>query len=262
MELTISGAKIFAATGGKPFVPGQPTVVFVHGAGMDHTVWTLQTRWFAHHGRNVLAVDLPGHGRSDGTPLASIAAMADFIPALLDAAGAKDAALVGHSMGALVALEAAARHASRVRALGLLGIAATMPVHPKLLEAAAANDPAAGAMIVEWGFGARAQIGGATAPGAWMTGSGAQLLARSRPGVLSADLAACNAYQGAAAAAATLACPTLYLLGAGDRMTPAKAAQALIAVTKNAAVTLLPETGHMAMVERPDAALDALAKIA
>jgi pimeloyl-ACP methyl ester carboxylesterase len=262
MELAISGLKIFAATGGKPFVPGQPTVVFLHGAGMDHTVWTLQTRWFAHHGRNVLAVDLPGHGRSNGSPLASIEAMADFVPALLDAAGATDAALVGHSMGALVALEATARHPARVRALGLLGIAATMPVHPKLLEAAAADDPAAGAMIVDWGFGVRAQIGGATAPGAWMTGSAAQLLARSRPGVLSADLAACNAYRGAVAAAASLACPTLYLLGAGDRMTPAKAAQSLIAATKFAATTMLPETGHMAMVERPDAVLDAIAKIA
>jgi len=262
MDLDIAGAKIFAATGGRAFVPGQPSVVFLHGAGMDHTVWTLQTRWFAHHGRNVLAVDLPGHGRSDGAALESIEAMADFVSAVLDAAGAADAALVGHSMGALVALEAASRHAPRVRALGLLGIAATMPVHPKLLEAAAANDPAAAAMIVDWGFGARAQIGGATAPGAWMTGGGAQLLARSRPGVLAADLGACNAYQGAAAAAAKLACPTLYLLGAGDRMTPAKAAQSLIATTKNAVATILPETGHMAMVERPDAVLDALAKFA
>ena len=262
MEFAIAGAAVFAATGGKAFVPGQPTVVFVHGAGMDHTVWTLQTRWFAHHGRNVLAVDLPGHGRSGGEALESIAAMADFIPRLLDAAGAADAALVGHSMGALVSLEAASRHASRVRALGLLGIAATMPVHPKLLEAAAANDPAAAAMIVDWGFGGRAQIGGATAPGAWMTGSGLRLLSRRRPGVLSADLAACNAYQGAAAAAAALVCPTLYLLGSGDRMTPAKAAQSLISATKNATATVLAETGHMAMVERPDAVLDALAKFA
>ena len=110
MELAVDGRRVFAATGGKPFDPARPTVVFVHGAGMDHTVWNLQTRWFAHHGRNALAIDLPGHGRSEGPVLATIEAMADFVPRLLDAAGASQAALVGHSMGALVSLAAAARH--------------------------------------------------------------------------------------------------------------------------------------------------------
>jgi pimeloyl-ACP methyl ester carboxylesterase len=261
MELDVAGTEIFAATGGRVFQPRKPTILFLHGAGMDHTVWTLQTRWFAHHGRNVLAIDLPGHGRSGGTALGSIGDLADFVPRLLDAAGAADAALVGHSMGALVALEAAARHPARVRALALLGIAATMPVHPKLLAAAAANDPAAAAMIVDWGFGQIAQLGGAQAPGTWMTGGGAQLLARAKPGALGTDLAACDAYKGAVDAAAKVEKPVLYLLGAADKMTPAKAAQSLIAATKKATLEILPGTGHMMMVERPDATLDAIARV-
>src|SRR5256885_9237029 len=107
MEITASGRTIFASTGGQAFDPAQPTVVFLHGAGMDHTVWALQTRWFAHHGRNVLALDLPGHGRSAGPPLRTIAEMAELVAAAATAAGAERLALVGHSMGALVALAGA-----------------------------------------------------------------------------------------------------------------------------------------------------------
>src|ERR1700676_2624985 len=104
MKITASGRDVFASSGGQQFDPAQPTVVFLHGAGMDHTVWALQTRWFAHHGRNVLALDLPGHGRSAGPGLRGIEAMADLVGAAVAAVGASRVALVGHSMGALVAL--------------------------------------------------------------------------------------------------------------------------------------------------------------
>src|SRR3546814_11387175 len=106
---------------------------------MDHTVWALPARYFAHRGRAVLAADLPGHGKSGGAPLKSIAEMADWVARVLDAVKAEQAALAGHSMRALVALEAAARHPQRVRALALLGAAPAMPVHPDLLAAAAST---------------------------------------------------------------------------------------------------------------------------
>lgn len=117
MKLQVRGAETFATTGGRPFVPEQPTIVFVHGSGMNRIVWYLQTRYFAHHGHSVLAVDLPGHGRSQGTLLGSIEELADWIPDLLDSAGVGKAALVGHSMGALISLESAARHPDRVSKL-------------------------------------------------------------------------------------------------------------------------------------------------
>ena len=261
MELTVNGSAVFAHTGGRPFDPEQPAVVLIHGAGMDHTVWSLQSRYLAHHGRSVLAVDLPGHGRSGGAPLGSIAEMADWVVALLDAAGARSAALAGHSMGALVALDAASRHPDRVRALALLGVAERMPVHPDLLKAAADNDPLAIELVTGWGFGPRGHVGGNPAPGLALVPTGRRLMGRQAPGVLGGDLAACNAYTRGAEAAGRVACPVLFLLGALDRMTPAKAGKALAACVADAAVTVLPGVGHMVMVEAPDATTDALAGV-
>src|ERR1700709_256940 len=134
MQLTVNGVETFVATGGREFNLSQPTVMLLHGAGFDHTTWALHSRWFAHHGYGVLAPDLPGHGRSSGAPLTAIADMADWTVALLDAAGAAEARLVGHSMGSLIALETAARHPAKVTRLDLMGTAATMTVGPDPLR--------------------------------------------------------------------------------------------------------------------------------
>ena len=107
MLFTIDNTVAYCYTGGKPYKPSQPTAVFIHGAQNDHSVWALQTRYFAHHGWNVLAVDLPGHGRSGGAAKASVEDLARWILAVLDAAGAPKAMLICHSMGSLIALEAA-----------------------------------------------------------------------------------------------------------------------------------------------------------
>jgi len=258
MELTVAGARVHAATGGHAFDPERPLVVFLHGAGMDHTVWALPARYFAHRGRAVLAVDLPGHGKSEGEALTSIAAMADWVAALLDAVDVGTAALAGHSMGALAALEAAARHAGRLRALALLGAAPKMPVHPDLLAAAAANEHAAFELMTSWGFGPAGQLGGARVPGSWLMGGGERLLERVRPGVLSADLAACNAYAEGMASAAKVECPAAVIMGSDDRMTPARAGAKLAAAIPGARAITIPACGHMLLAEKPDETLDAL----
>jgi pimeloyl-ACP methyl ester carboxylesterase len=258
VEFVIDGQRVFAATGGRPFDASLPTVLFIHGAGMDHTVWALQTRYFAYHGRSVLAVDLPGHGRSDGTPLRAIADLASSIVRLLDAAAVQNAALVGHSMGALIALEAAAAATARVRSLALLGVAERMQVHPDLQSAADGNRRLAPELVASWGHGRSGHLGGNPAPGLWMMGGSLQLLERAPAGVLAADLAACNVYDGAIAAAARVACPTLLLLGALDRMTPPAKARPLADTIRLARTAVLPGAGHMLMSERPDAVIDAL----
>ena len=140
MQLSVNGSDTFIATGGKPFDPSLPVVVMIHGAGFDSSTWALHSRWFAHHGYAVLAPDLPGHGRSAGKLLPTIAEMADWIAALLAAAGAPKAKLIGHSMGSLIAIETSARHPDKVSGLALIGTAATMTVGPDLLKAAEAND--------------------------------------------------------------------------------------------------------------------------
>jgi pimeloyl-ACP methyl ester carboxylesterase len=258
MELSVNGSEVFIATGGRAFDPALPTIVFLHGAGFDHSAWAQHTRWFAHHGFSVLAPDLPGHGRSPGPALTTIAAMADWTAALLDAAGTAKARLVGHSMGSLIALETAARHPAKVSALSLIGTAAAMTVGPDLLNAAEANDSAAIDMVSIWGLGFRAELGGSLAPGLWMHGEAQSVLRHCQPGVLFSDLSACNSYQDALAAAAQLTVPTTLILGERDMMTPAKAGEALGAAVANARVVVLPDAGHMMMAERPDQLLAAL----
>src|SRR6202140_2974458 len=258
MQLSVNGIDAFVATGGREFDSSQPTIVLLHGAGFDHSTWALHSRWFAHHGFGVLAPDLPGHGRSTGAPLASIAEMADWIAALLDAAGAAKARLVGHSMGSLIALETAARHPAKVTALSLIGTAATMTVGPDLLKAAEANDHDAIDMVSIWGLGFQAELGGSLAPGLWMHSGAQRVLEKCRPGVLFNDLAACNAYQNALAAAAQVTVPATFVLGERDMMTPAKPDKTLAAALPNSRTIVLRGAGHMMMAERPDELLAAL----
>jgi pimeloyl-ACP methyl ester carboxylesterase len=257
VQFRVDGKTVFAATGGRPFAADRPAVVILHGAGMDHIVWALSARSLAHRGRAVLAPDLPGHGRSEGPALPSIAAMAAWLIGLLDTAGIAEAALVGHSMGSLIALEAAAQAPKRIRRLALLGVAARMPVHPDLLKAAQDDRPLAADLIVSWGHGPAGHFGGNQAPGLWQMGGGQRLLDRAPEGVLASDLAACDAYD-AGANAAQVRCPSLLLLGALDRMTPPGKAKALAAAMPHCQTTVIPGTGHMMMSESPDAVIDAL----
>ena len=258
MQLSVNGSDTFVATGGREFDSSLPTIVLLHGAGFDHTTWALHSRWFAHHGFGVLAPDLPGHGRSAGAPLPDIAEMADWTVALLDAAGASKARLVGHSMGSLIALETAARHKARVSALSLIGTTAIMTVGPDLLKAAEANDHAAIDMVSIWGLGFQAELGGSLAPGLWMHSGAQRVLEQCRPGVLFNDLSACNAYQGALAAAAGITVPATFILGERDMMTSAKGGKALAAALPNSRIVVLRGAGHMMMVEQPDELLAAL----
>jgi pimeloyl-ACP methyl ester carboxylesterase len=258
MNLQVGGKQAFVATGGREFDPSLPAVVLIHGAGFDHTAWALHSRWFAHNGFSVLVPDLPGHGRSAGPALRSIAEMADWTAALLNAAGAGKAHLIGHSMGSLIALETAARHPDKVSALSLIGTAATMTVGPDLLKAAEANDQAAIDMVSIWGLGFSAELGGSLAPGLWMHGGAQRTLQQCAPGVLYSDLAACNAYADALTSAAKVTVPTKVMIGERDMMTPAKAGKALAAAIPNARTVVLGGAGHMMMSERPDELLAVL----
>jgi pimeloyl-ACP methyl ester carboxylesterase len=258
MEFSVDDKSVFAATGGRPFDPALPSIVFVHGAAMDHTVWALQTRYFAHHGRNVLAIDLPGHGRAEGPALADMGAMADWVIRVLDALGIETAQLVGHSMGSLVALEAAARHPERVTGLALLGTSVPMPVADALLAAAEADHHSAFDMVTLWGHSRDGQVGGNRAPGLWMTGGGLRLLERSAPGVMHAALTACNDYRDGLESAKKIACPTLLLLGDRDAMTPPKVAKSLAEAITGSKTVVLAGCGHMMTAEQPDQVLDAL----
>jgi len=257
MHFQVDDKSVFAATGGRQFESGQPAVVMLHGAGMDHIVWALPARSLAHRGRSVLAIDLPGHGRSEGPALPSIAMMASWVIRLLDAARIQQASLVGHSMGSLISLEAAAQAPARIRRVALLGVAARMPVHPDLLKAAAEDQPHAADLIASWAHGPAGHFGGNPAPGVWRMGGAQRLLNQTEPGVMASDLVACDAYD-TAASAARVKCPSLLLLAALDRMTPAAKAKVLAAALPDCRTMVIPGAGHMMMSETPDAVIDAL----
>ncbi len=267
MELILSGHKAYAYTGGKPFDPARPCAVFVHGAQNDHSVWALQTRWFANHGFSVLAVDLPGHNRSEGAPLTTVEAMADWVMSLVAAAGVTTPALIfGHSMGSLIALECAARHPAAVRAIGLLATAYPMKVSDALLDAALHRESEAIAMVNQWSISSLASKPSSPGPGAWMHGGSQRLMERvaaRNPDahVFHNDFSACNGYAHGEDAAAAVACPVLFVVGSKDMMTSPKAAQALAGNMAKASIVTVP-SGHAMMGEKPDEVLDALAAFA
>lgn len=261
MKITVNDAETYCYTNSRDLSPDKPSIVFIHGSGLDHTVWTLAARHFARHGNNVLSVDLPAHGRSAGDPLPSIGEMADWIIALLDAAKIEQAAVVGHSMGSLVALECSARYPQRISALAMVGTTSPMPVSDAILDAAKANDHAAFDMLTQWGYSKAHQYGGNRNSGIWMIGSTLRLFERSRPGVLFNDMSACNQYLNGVESAAAVQCPVLLILGAEDRLTPVRGTRPLQEAFSQPTVTVLEGSGHTIMVEAPNALLDALHQV-
>jgi pimeloyl-ACP methyl ester carboxylesterase len=258
MFIEVDGRKAYAYTGGKAFDPSLPCVVFVHGAQHDHSVWILQSRYLAHHGYAVLAVDLPGHGRSDGPALNSVEAMADWTIAMIRTAGCGQAAIIGHSMGSLIALDAAARHPDQVSRIALVGAAFPMKVSDALLEATRNDEPRALEMINLWTHSAVTHRPGNPGPGFSVFIENLRLMQRQAPGVLYNDFKACNDYQTGAQSAAQVRCPALFVLGERDQMTPPRAARGLIDAIADTQVVTVPRCGHALMAERPDAVLDAI----
>lgn len=255
MYFRVDGRSVYAYDAGHGVDPARPGVVFIHGAGHDHSVWALQSRYLAFHGYNVLAIDLPGHGRSAGPGCASIGEMADCVAALAHTAGLSKPALIGHSMGALIALETAARYAASAGKIALLGVALPMTVSDALLGAAREDEATAVDMVTIWGHQSRA--GGNPNPGMWMVGMNERINQRNAAGTLARDLTACNAYRDGLHSAKAVTCPALVILGKRDVMTPPKSAQALIEALPQAR-SLMLEAGHALMSEQPGLVLEAL----
>ena len=262
MELAVNGYTTYCYTGGKERDPAKPTVVFIHGVLNDHSVWIQQSRWFAHHGWNVLAVDLRGHCRSAGAPPASVEDAAEFVVGLLDAAGIEKAALVGHSFGSLIALETAARAPERVTHLALVGTAYPMVVSPALLDGALNDPQRAIAMVNIFSHALLAPPPSSLGPGTWLYGSSRALMRRvlasnRDANVFHIGFKACNDYANGEAAMAAVKCPTLFLLGESDQMTPPRATKMLTAKAPGAKVVTV-NAGHALMSEAPDEVLFAL----
>lgn len=261
MLLDVNGKTAWAYTAGSAPAPDRPAIVFIHGAQNDHSVWTAQARALAHEGHHVLAVDLPGHGRSAGPALATVEDMAAWLLDLLDTAGIDRAVLAGHSMGSLIALEAASRAPARVRALALVGSTWPMKVSDALLDMARTNEPAAIDMVNLWSHAAIAPAAPGQPQGVWLAGASRRLMQRlsqlNPAQLFHTDFVACNTYVNGGVAAQAIACPTLFVQGRRDIMTPPRSAQALVAAIPHARVVAL-DCGHALMTEQPDGVSAAL----
>ena len=266
MKLSVQGRTAYAYTGGVAFDPALPCIVFLHGALHDHSVWTLLARWFAHHGHSVLAVDEPGHGRSDGPPLADVPALAAWTLDLLDAAGVQQpAALVGHSMGSLIALEAAGQAPARVGRLVLIGTAYPMKVSDALLATAGSQPLVAIDMVNRFSIASWAAKPSYPGPGMWLHGSNRALMRRVLTGpnaqaapvnLFHHDFSVCDRYSGGLEAASRVTCPSTLVLGRDDQMTTPKAARALGTALRATVVSV--DAGHSLVAEAPDAVLAAV----
>lgn len=272
MYITVNSQKIYAYTGGKAFDAAKPTLVFIHGVLNDHSVWILQTRYFAHHGYNVLAVDLPGHGKSEGSCPKSVEEAADFVLTLLQSAGLKEAALIGHSWGSLIALHAASiapEHGLRITHLALVGTAFPMKVSPALLDASLNQPMKAIEMVNTFSHSLLAPPPSALGPGTWLYGGSRALMRRvlasnTRENVFHTGFKACDSYEGAFLASNRLLAliksapiAILFIVGIADQMTTPKAAQALIDALSHAKVAKV-SGGHQLMTEAPEETLQAL----
>ncbi|MEX3955194.1 alpha/beta fold hydrolase [Trinickia sp. EG282A] len=265
MIVDLNGKAVYAYTAGKPFDPARPTAVFMHGAEHDHSVWALQSRYFAYHGFNLLAVDLPGHGRSAGPAAKSIGELADWLAALCDAVGVASAFVAGHSMGSLVALDFAGRYPDRVARLALLATAVPMTVSDALLDAALNREAEAIDLVNRWSHSTIAAKPSCPGPGFWLHGMNQRLMqhvaARGEAQLFHTDFAACHAYADGLVRAGQVRCPVRLIVGAKDMMTPPRAARALADALTAAGVevdTVVLDSGHALMTEQPDGTLDAL----
>lgn len=272
MYITVNSQKIYAYTGGKAFDAAKPTLVFIHGVLNDHSVWILQTRYFAHHGFNVLAVDLPGHGKSEGNCPKTVEEAADFVLALLQSAGLKEAALIGHSWGSLIALHAASiapEHGLRITHLALVGTAFPMKVSPALLDASLNQPMKAIEMVNTFSHSMLSPPPSALGPGTWLYGGSRALMRRvlasnARENVFHTGFKACDSYEEAFLASNRLLAliksspiAILFIVGIADQMTTPKAAQALIDALPHAKVAKV-SGGHQLMTEAPEETLKAM----
>ncbi|HIE77347.1 MAG TPA: alpha/beta hydrolase [Candidatus Thioglobus sp.] len=254
MIINVGGNETFVATGGQNFDPKKPTVVFVHGSGLDHRCWALQSRWFAFHGYSVFAPDFPGHSLSKGEPLLSIEEMGEWLVEALVVAGVESIHLVGHSMGFLIVLESASLLGDRLKTITAVASAAAIPVNEELILTAETSASDAADMMLRWGFGSHTQLGSSAVPGMQPIAIGRQIMSDNP---LAIDLKACRDYSAGKSRAESLSYPANVILADEDKMTPCNFGLEL-ASSLNANVSTIKNSGHMLPMESPKRTLDAI----
>ena len=223
MYFDVNRKTVFATTGGKSFDKNLPCVIFLHGSGLDHTFWSLHSRFFAFRNYSVLALDLPGHTHSEGPSLKSIEEIGEWLNDVVTALDINNISIVAHSQGVLNTLEFVSQHPRRIRSVSLIASGLATPINPALIEAAENNPEDAIAMMLGWGFGPAGHLHQGPVPGNSMVAGGRRVMLGNVPQELATDLKACDAYKKGKEAAAKITVPIQVIVAGQDRMAPRKA---------------------------------------
>jgi len=235
---------VFVSTGGMDIDKKKSTILLMHGSGLTHIVWSLHEQFYASQGFNVLSVDLPGHGNSEGPSLKSIEKISDWIKSLMLKINIEKIIIVGHSQGGLIGIDFASRYPELIEKIVLVANSYKMPVNQDLIDLAEAGDEKAVLLMMKWGYeGSKAFIGGN--PVKKIVNS-----ARDIREVLAVDLNACNNYKNGENAIKKINCPTLCIFGDLDKMVPVKVGLKMSEQITNSETKIISDCGHMIIFEK------------
>ena len=244
MIFQLKNKSVYASDAGQGIDSNKETIIFLHGSGLSHIVWSLVEQFFSNKNFNVLSIDLPGHGNSDGPCLESIEKIADWLEQVFNKLNLDNLILVGHSQGCLEILEYAHKYKNRVKRLVFVGGSNKMPVHPDLIELAKNGDADAVKLMMKWGF---------NNPKKFIGGNPVEKIIRSPRDIreiLAVDLIACNNYQNGSQAAKAINCPTMFILGELDKMVNLESGKKFANLVNNSITHIIIGSGHMIMIEK------------
>jgi len=240
----IENKNIHASDAGQGIDPKKETIVFLHGSGLSHIVWSLTEQFFSNKNFNVLSIDLPGHGNSDGPCLDTIEKIADWLEQVFISLNLEKLTLVGHSQGCLEILEYASKYKNRLKKIVFIGGSNKMPVHSDLIDLAKNGDSDAVKLMMKWGYeGSKKFIGGNPVEKIIQS-------PRDIREILAVDLVACNNYKNGTDAAKSIECPSLFIFGSLDKMVNLEAGKKFSNLVKNSTVHVIEGCGHMIMIEK------------
>jgi len=235
---------VFVSTGGMDFDKEKPSILLMHGSGLTHIVWSLHEQFYASQGFNILSVDLPGHGNSEGPSLKSIEEISDWVKSLMNVLNIKKIIIIGHSQGCLVGIDFASRYPNLINSLVLVAGCYKMPVNQDLINYAEAGDEKAILLMMKWGYeGSKAFIGGNPVK---------KIINSSREirEVLAVDLNACNNYKDGKESLEKINCQTLCIFGDLDKMVPLEVGNKMTSMIKNSEKKIINNCGHMIIFEK------------
>jgi len=244
LKITIQNKSVYASDAGQGIESSKDTIVLLHGSGLSHIVWSLTEQFFSNKKFNVLSIDLPGHGNSEGPCLDSIEKIADWLEKVFEELKLKNIILIGHSQGCLEALEYSFKYKDRLKKIVFVGGSYRMPVNKDLIDLATDGDSDAVKLMMKWGYeGSKKFIGGNPVEKIIQS-------PRDISKILAVDLIACNNYQNGSDAAKAINCPAMFIFGELDKMVNLESGKKFANLVKNSTTHIIIGSGHMIMIEK------------